>query len=300
MSSYLVAIVVSELKHTQPLLIQSTLNASQSIKITLYGRENQLSQLEFARNVTAEVIKVFEQFFQVAYPLPKLDIVAIPDFENGAMENWGLITFRESALLYDPTLSSTNQQQWVTEVVAHELAHQWFGNYVTMKWWNEVWLNEGFATFVGEMIGTKTFAENQGYDWPVEENFLLSVTSAARVDSLHSSHALSRSAGSVESPSVIDSMFDSISYTKGAAILRMLDSFVTRNVTQTALQDYLNSHSYGNAEASDLWASFDKNFAVYTSNACCRRIHLHIFPYKATTSRYRIHLTQNYGVLKQL
>lgn len=168
------------------------------------------------------------------------------------MENWGLITYRETSILYDPQETSTAAHQWVAIVVAHELAHQWFGNLVTMRWWNDLWLNEGVASFL----------EHKGVDhvapeWGMMNQFILDKTqSALHLDALASSHPISVP---VKDPSEIEAIFDTISYNKGASILYMLEEFLLEDVMKKGLNDYLNTHKYGNADTSDLWAVFTKH-----------------------------------------
>ena len=129
-----------------------------------------LIQAEFALRTAINITEFYEKYFGIGYPLPKQDLIAIPDFGAGAMENWGLITYRETSLLYSPERSSASSQQWVAVVVAHELAHQWFGNLVTMQWWNDLWLNEGFASW----MEYKGVAETQP-GWAMEEQFWVNV-----------------------------------------------------------------------------------------------------------------------------
>ncbi|XP_067941427.1 aminopeptidase N-like isoform X2 [Watersipora subatra] len=269
MSSYLVAFVVCDFGNIPTKTMTSQIS-SNTINITVYGQKAQLSQLSYASEVAVTVIGAYEDFFETAYPLPKLDIIAIPDFAAGAMENWGLITFRESALLYDPSSSSSNQQQYVTYVIAHELAHQWFGNLVTMEWWNELWLNEGFATFVGKLIGTE--AANVDESWPIAEDFRFDVAGSLELDGLITSHPLSVPHENVTTPDEIEAMFDDITYTKGSGILNMLYNFVSPNVTKGALKDYLNIYQYGNARAEDLWSCFDKAFKEENTQAPKKQI----------------------------
>ena len=166
--------------------------------------------------------------FQNEHPLE----LAIPDFAAGAMENWGAITFRETILLYDPKTSSTKTKQFIAEVISHELAHQWFGNLVTMKWWNDLWLNESFATFMATKIVDKFYPE-----WDLWDQFLEdAMNTAMALDALKTSHPIDVK---VNHPSEIREIFDSISYDKGGCILRMLEHFVSEKNFQKGLQKYL-------------------------------------------------------------
>lgn len=137
MSSYLVAFVITDFAHLST-------KTKRGIKIRVWAPPDLIEQAQYALEVTPKVIDYYEKFFKINFPLPKQDLIAIPDFESGAMENWGLITYRLTALLYDKKTSSSDRKQWVAMVIAHELAHQWFGNLVTMKWWSDLWLNEGW------------------------------------------------------------------------------------------------------------------------------------------------------------
>lgn len=168
------------------------------------------------------------------------------------MENWGLITYRESSILYDAQETSTVAHQWVAVVIAHELAHQWFGNLVTMKWWNDLWLNEGAASFF-EYKGVNYVSP----EWSMMDLFVLDITQTGLVlDSLTTSHAISVP---VKDPSEIEAIFDTISYNKGASILNMLEGFLGENVFKKGLNEYLNVHAYANADTNDLWTVFSKN-----------------------------------------
>ncbi|KAK3598030.1 hypothetical protein CHS0354_042397 [Potamilus streckersoni] len=154
MSTYLVAFVVCDYKNVTSL-------TKGNVKVGVYTPADQIERAQFALDSAVAILDYYDEFFGVKYPLPKADLIAIPDFAAGAMENWGLVTYRLTSILYDPIRSSASSQQWVAVVIAHELAHQWFGNLVTMKWWDDLWLNEGFASFV-EYIGTdKIHAEWQ-------------------------------------------------------------------------------------------------------------------------------------------
>ncbi|XP_069102048.1 glutamyl aminopeptidase-like [Argopecten irradians] len=173
-------------------------------------------------------------------------MIAIPDFAAGAMENWGLITYRETAMLYEPGVSSESNKQRVTTVITHELAHQWFGNLVTMDWWDDLWLNEGFATFV-EYFG----ADHKFPDWKYFEIFVVDeLQDAFNDDSLVTSHPM---VAAVYNPTQIREVFDSISYSKGASIIRMMKFFVGDLNFKKGIQDYLNNNRYKNAAHDDLW-----------------------------------------------
>ncbi|MBZ3882684.1 Leucyl-cystinyl aminopeptidase [Sciurus carolinensis] len=198
MSTYLVAFIVGEMK-----------NLSQDVNgtlVSIYAVPEKIGQVHHALETTVKLLEFYQNYFEIQYPLKKLDLVAIPDFEAGAMENWGLLTFREETLLYDNNTSSVTDRKLVTKIIAHELAHQWFGNLVTMQWWNDLWLNEGFATFMEYFSLEKVFKELSSY-----EDFLDARFKTMKKDSLNSSHPIS---SSVQSSEQIEEMFDSLSYFK--------------------------------------------------------------------------------------
>uniref|UniRef100_A0A4W3K4Y9 Aminopeptidase n=1 Tax=Callorhinchus milii TaxID=7868 RepID=A0A4W3K4Y9_CALMI len=220
MSSYLLAFIVSDF-----ISIDEELNGT---SFSIWARRQAINegQGNYALEVTGKILKFFESYYNVAYPLPKSDQIALPDFNAGAMENWGLVTYRETALLYDPKLSSNGNKERVVKVIAHELAHQWFGNLVTIKWWNDLWLNEGFASYV-EYLG----ADHAEQTWHLKDLIVLSdVYKVFAIDALASSHPLSSKESEINSPSEINELFDSISYSKGASVLRMLSSFLSEEV----------------------------------------------------------------------
>lgn len=201
---------------------------------------------KFALDLCKKLVNSYEKYFGIKYPLPKLDLIAVPDFASGAMENWGAITFRETILLYNPKTSSTQTKQFIAEVVSHELAHQWFGNLVTMKWWNDLWLNESFATFMATKFVDKFYPE-----WKLWDQFLDdTMNTAMGLDALHSSHPIDVK---VRAPSEIREIFDAISYDKGGCVLRMLENYVTEAKFRQGLRQYLKKYSYKNAEGNDLW-----------------------------------------------
>ncbi|XP_020619456.1 endoplasmic reticulum aminopeptidase 1-like isoform X1 [Orbicella faveolata] len=239
MSTYLVAFVVCDFTNISDV-------TSRGVKVSVWAPTEQIEQGQFALEVGVKVLSYYETIFNVDYPLPKQDLIAIPDFAAGAMENWGLITYRLTSLLYDENKSSDSNKQWVAVVVAHELAHQWFGNLVTMEWWNDLWLNEGFASFM----------ENVGVDhihpeWKMMDQFFLDKFQVSTaLDQLTNSHPIM---AEVKDPAQINSLFDSISYDKGAAIIRMLEDVLGRDVFFQGLQHYLQTYKFSNAETNDLW-----------------------------------------------
>nr|XP_032805617.1 aminopeptidase N-like [Petromyzon marinus] len=243
MSTYLLAFIVCEFTY-----IEKIENGTQ---IRIWARPQAVDdgQADYALNITGNILNFFADYYRVAYPLPKSDQIALPDFAAGAMENWGLVTYRETALLYDPVQSSNGNKERVASVVAHELAHQWFGNLVTLKWWNDLWLNEGFATYV-QYLGAD-YAEPS---WEMKQLFvILELQHVFSMDSLASSHPLSSDESDINTPEEISEQFDSISYSKGGSVLRMLSSFLTEPVFVEGLNTYLLAHQLSNAAVDDLW-----------------------------------------------
>ncbi|KAI1904518.1 hypothetical protein AGOR_G00006470 [Albula goreensis] len=209
---------------------------------------------KFAQSITGDILLFYEDYFGIPYPLSKLDQIALPDFGAGAMENWGMITYRETALLYEEGVSSTSNQEWIATVIAHELAHQWFGNLVTMEWWNDLWLNEGFATYMSYFGVDKVKP-----DWDLKDMIVLNeMQSVFQVDALATSHPLSSNKADVQTPAEISELFDSITYSKGAVVLRMLSNYIGEAVFLNGLRSYLRAYSYGNADYKDLWSHLQK------------------------------------------
>lgn len=261
MSTYLVAFIVCD-------FVSISKRSQHGVQISVYTVPEKINQAEYALNTAVTLLDFYDDYFAIPYPLPKQDLAAIPDFQSGAMENWGLTTYRESGLLFDPERSSTSDKLGITKVIAHELAHQWFGNLVTMKWWNDLWLNEGFAKFM-EFVSTNiTYPELQVNDYFLEKCF-----TAMSVDSLSSSHPISNS---VENPAEIREMFDDVSYQKGACVLNMLRDFLTPEVFNFGIIRYLKKHSYQNTVSADLWYSLtnicdsdDFDFGTLNTNGFC-------------------------------
>lgn len=245
MSTYLLAFVISDLECL-------TTKSKNNIEIRTWTTPGKVEHTKFALDVASKTLDYFEDYFDIPFPLKKCDFVAIPDFAAGAMENWGLITFRESTLLVDEKSSALDTRQYVALVVAHELAHQWFGNLVTMKWWTDLWLNEGFASWVEYLAVNKLFPE-----WNIWEQFTsLEYLGAMSLDSLEHTHPVEVP---VPHPSEIRSIFDAISYNKGASVIRMLETYLGAEEFKIGLQSYLKKHAYSNASTSDLWIALEES-----------------------------------------
>ncbi|MCH8063786.1 MAG: M1 family metallopeptidase, partial [Chloroflexi bacterium] len=239
MSTYLLVIVVGDLS----LIEQEAPNGTLVRIFTMRGRQE---QGRFALETSIRLLGYYNEYFGILYPLPKLDHLAIPDFAAGAMENWGAITYRESALLVDPDNTSAGTRQTVAGIIAHEMAHMWFGDLVTMSWWNDLWLNESFASWMGDKATDSLFPE-----WEVWTQFVSADTNRGlSLDGLRSSHPIEQE---VNDPAGIEQLFDAISYSKGAAVLRMLESYIGADDFRAGLHDYLTKHQYSNAKTVDLW-----------------------------------------------
>jgi len=214
----------------------------------VYATPEQVPRAKYALDIGVDILNYFENYFGVKYPLPKQDQIAIPDFVSGAMEHWGLITYRESNLLYDPQGSASYNKQRVASVVSHELAHMWFGNLVTLKWWDDLWLNEGFASY----IEYKGVAHHEK-DWNMLEQFVAAdLQPVLRLDAQLSSHPIIQP---VDHPDQITEIFDAISYSKGASVLRMLDNFLGEEDFRVGVSNFLRKFKFANAVTADLWES---------------------------------------------
>ena len=241
MSTYLLYLGVGEFEY---------LDGGKDGRIRVVTTRGKSKKGRYALDMASDLLAAYEEYFDKPYPLPKLDLIALPDFAAGAMENWGAITFRENILLYDPKNSSTRTQQYIAEVVSHELAHQWFGNLVTMDWWNDLWLNESFATFMATKLVDKFHPEWNLWDQFIDD----SMNAAMEIDALRSTHPIDVK---VDSPAQIREIFDVISYDKGGCILRMLEDYVGKAAFKRGLRKYLRAFKYGNAAGKDLWDSIE-------------------------------------------
>jgi len=243
MSTYLLYIGIGEFE-----FIEDKLDNIKIRTATIPGKSH---EGKFALDLTKKFLKYFQDYSQIPYPLPKLDLLAIPDFAAAAMENWGAITFREILLLFDPEKTSTRIKKRIAEVIAHELWHQWSGNLVTMKWWNDLWLNESFATYMAYKAVDHYFPE-----WNMWEDFIEGETEGAfNADSLKTTHPIEVK---VKSPNEIEEIFDEISYGKGGSVLRMIESHLGEETFRKGVSNYLKKYQYKNAIASDLWNSLAK------------------------------------------
>ena len=243
MSTYLVAFVVGELEATTAVMVGRT-----PLRVWCVPGKKPLAR--FGQEIGAASLAFFEQYYGLPYPGDKLDLLAIPDFAAGAMENLGAITFRETALLVDESASSHAELERVADVVAHENAHMWFGDLVTMSWWNGIWLNEAFATFM-EMLAVDAWKP----EWQRWVTFGVSRAAALSLDGLHSTRPIEFE---VKSPRDADAMFDVLTYEKGASVLRMLEQYLGAEVFRSGVRDYLETHKFGNADTGDLWAALGR------------------------------------------
>ncbi|XP_023306164.2 aminopeptidase N-like [Lucilia cuprina] len=253
MSTYLVAYTVNDFAYKQS---EPNAESNNNIMFRTWARPEAIDQCNYASEVGPKVLKYYEDIFGIPFPLKKVDEIAIPDFSAGAMENWGLVTYRETALLFAPNVSSNSNKLRIAQVIAHELAHQWFGNLVTMKWWTDLWLNEGFATYVASLGVQHLSPEWESYNEESLENTL----AIFRRDAQLSSHPISQP---ILNTSQIGERFDSISYKKGSAVLRMLHSILEEQAFFEGVSDYLKKHKYSNAEQDDLWSAFTEKAHSY-------------------------------------
>jgi len=239
MSTYLLAFVVGEYDYIED-------KDRNGVLIRVYTPLGKKELGRFALEVAVKTLPFYTDYFRISYPLPKLDLIAIADFAAGAMENWGLVTYRETALLVDPNNSSLMSKQTVAIVVGHELAHQWFGNIVTMEWWTHLWLNEGFASWIEYLCVDHCLPELDIWTHFVTSDYCR----ALELDSLRSSHPIEVPVGP---PSEVDEIFDAISYSKGATAIRMLHNYIGDDAFRTGLHNYLEKFKYKNALTEDLW-----------------------------------------------
>ncbi|HXG52878.1 MAG TPA: M1 family metallopeptidase [candidate division Zixibacteria bacterium] len=243
MSTYLVAFIVGELEATEPVWVGP-------VPLRVWSVPGKSRLGSFAREIGRFSLEYFSRYYDLPYPGDKLDLIAIPDFASGAMENLGAITFRETALLVDEARATRAELERVADVVAHENAHMWFGDLVTMRWWNGLWLNEAFATFM-EMMAVDAWKP----EWRRWESFTASRAAAMQVDGLASTRPIEFP---VEKPEEAAGMFDVLTYEKGASVLRMLEQYLKPEVFRDGIRLYLRRHAYANAETTDLWDALEE------------------------------------------
>ena len=245
MSSYLLAFVVGELH-------KKTAHTASDVEVNVWATPAQNEDtLDFALDIATRSIDFYNEYFGVPYPLPKSDHVALPDFSSGAMENWGLITYRESCLLADPKLTPESSKRFIATVIAHELSHQWFGNLVTMQWWNDLWLNESFANMM-EYVAVDALHP----EWRMWEDFATNeVTAALRRDSLDGVQPVQ---ADVNHPDEISTLFDpAIVYAKGGRLLVMVRRLIGEEAFRAGLKAYFEKFAYQNTVGNDLWQELE-------------------------------------------
>jgi aminopeptidase N/puromycin-sensitive aminopeptidase len=239
MSSYLYAVAVGDFEYIE--------GSADGIPIRVYTFPGRKEQGRFGLQVAEYCLKYYDKYFGVKYAFTKLDLIGLPDFAAGAMENAGAITFREVALLIDEKSASTQQKKRVATTITHEIAHQWFGDLVTMKWWDDIWLNEGFATW----METKPVAAWRP-DWDMNLDDVLDTSNTMTVDSLATTRPIHQAA---ETPEQIQELFDGIAYGKAASVLRMLEAYLGPETFRKGVDSYIKQHAYGNSTAEDFWSA---------------------------------------------
>ena len=245
MSSYLLAFVIGELH-------KKSARTKSGVEVNIWATPAQNENtLDFALDIATRSIDFYDEYFGVKYPLPKSDHVALPDFSSGAMENWGLITYRESCLLADPELTPESSRRFIATVIAHELSHQWFGNLVTMNWWNDLWLNESFANMM-EYVAIDALHP----EWRMWEDFATNeVTAALRRDSLDGVQSVQ---ADVNHPDEISTLFDpAIVYAKGGRLLVMVRKLIGEEAFRAGLKSYFEKFAYKNTVGNDLWQELE-------------------------------------------
>lgn len=249
MSTYLLAWAIGDFEYVEDFTKREY--NGKPIPVRVYTTRGLKHQAQYALDHAPVIIDYFSEIFGIDYPLPKADLLAVHEFSSGAMENWGLVTYRTTAVLFDEKTSDAKYKNRVAYVVAHELAHQWFGNLVTMDWWDELWLNEGFATWIGWLATDKLHP-----DWNVWPQFVSEgMQTAFALDALRSSHPIEVP---VKDALDVDQIFDRISYDKGSSVIRMLATHLGQDTFLKGVSKYLKDHSYGNATTTDLWTALSE------------------------------------------
>jgi aminopeptidase N len=237
MSTYLVALFIGEMDFLE--------GEVDGIKLRIYTAKGKRERARYAMDSTKQIVRYYNEYFAEPYPLPKLDQIALPGGIGGAMENWGAIAYSEARFLYDPRRDSVRQQQANYGIIAHEIAHQWFGNLVTMAWWDNVWLNEGFATWMSAKV-----TDRFNPQWAMRARYALSKEWALGEDARRTTHAVQTA---VETDVRASDVFDSISYAKGAAVLRMVEAYLGEDTFRAGMRRYVREHRFSNTTTADLW-----------------------------------------------
>jgi len=239
MSTYLVAFLVGD--------FDCTTGESDGVAIRSCSTPDKVALTPYSVDVAKYVLHYYNSYFGIPYPLKKLDLIALPDFEAGAMENFGAITFRETALLIDPKTATVDAEKEIALVIAHEMAHQWFGDLVTMQWWDNIWLNEGFATWMENKPVAAMHPE-----WNIDEYVVSGIDDALNLDALPTTRAIRARA---DTPSDINQMFDGISYGKASDVLLTVENYLGEETFRQGVHNYLAAHTYANATAEDFWGA---------------------------------------------
>jgi len=243
MSTYLLAFAYGELQYLEA-------KTKSGVTVRTYATPDNYKFTDFALEVAVKSLEFYNEYFDIPYPLPKCDLIALPDFASGAMENWGCLTFREHALIVDPANTSVSSKQYVAMVVAHEVAHQWFGNLVTMRWWTDLWLNEGFANWMEYFVPAVLFPE-----WQMWTQYIVDEQQPAlKLDALQNTHPIEVP---INHPDEIRVIFDTISYNKGGSMIQMLARYLGADTFRDGLRHYLKKHAYGNTDTVDLWDALE-------------------------------------------
>jgi len=243
MSTYLVAFLVGD--------FQCSNGDSDGVAIRVCATPDKVALTHYGVGVAEKVLHYYNSYFGIPYPLKKLDLIGLPDFEAGAMENFGAITYRETDLLLDEKTASVEARQRVALVIAHEMAHQWFGDLVTMQWWDNLWLNEGFATWMEGKAMTTLYPE-----WKIEESSVAEIDRTLDLDAQPTTRAIRAKA---DTPEEINQMFDGIAYGKAGSVLYSVENFLGEETFRQGVHNYLQAHLYGNATAEDFWGAQTAN-----------------------------------------